>query len=177
MINLAEEADYDDVQARLAGIQRLLVIAGYDAYPIDGVQGAKTQAAIAKFLNERKLGAEAVATPAFFDALVEAVRNPEGVGFSWCKRHQISGDGVARFLPRWAPSSRAAGIVWNRASACARICAAIRAASTVMRKRSMAAAALSNEGTQLCPGVERSRFARAMAVSSWPITRTAPRGA
>jgi uncharacterized membrane protein len=84
VINLAEEADYDDVQARLAGIQRLLVIAGYDAYPIDGVQGAKTQSAIAKFLNERKLGADAVATPAFFDALIEAARNPEGVGFSWC---------------------------------------------------------------------------------------------
>jgi uncharacterized membrane protein len=84
VINLAEEADYDDVQARLAGIQRLLVIAGYDAYPIDGVQGAKTQAAIAKFLNERKLGVDAVATPAFFDALIEAARNPEGIGFSWC---------------------------------------------------------------------------------------------
>lgn len=37
-----------------------------------------------KFLDERKLVAEAVATPAFFDALVEAMRNPEGVGFSWC---------------------------------------------------------------------------------------------
>ena len=46
VVNLAEESDYDDVQARLAGIQRLLVIAGYDAYPIDGVQGAKTQAAV-----------------------------------------------------------------------------------------------------------------------------------
>jgi uncharacterized membrane protein len=55
VVNLAEESDYDDVQARLAGIQRLLVIAGYDAYPIDGVQGAKTQAAITKFLNDRKL--------------------------------------------------------------------------------------------------------------------------
>ena len=84
VINLAEEADYDDVQARLAGIQRLLVIAGYDAYPIDGVQGAKTQAAIAKFLNERKLAADAVTTSAVFDALIEATRNPEGVGFSWC---------------------------------------------------------------------------------------------
>jgi uncharacterized membrane protein len=84
VINLAEEADYDEVQARLAGIQRLLVIAGFDAYPIDGVQGGKTQAAITKFLNERKLGADAIATPAFFDALIEAARNPEGVGFSWC---------------------------------------------------------------------------------------------
>jgi uncharacterized membrane protein len=84
VVNLAEEADYDDVQARLAGIQRLLVIAGYDAYPIDGVQGAKTQAAIAKFLNDRKLPADIVTTPKFFDALVEAARSPEGIGFTWC---------------------------------------------------------------------------------------------
>ena len=60
VVNLAEESDYDDVQSRLAGIQRLLVIAGYDAYPIDGVQGTKTQAAITKFSN------------------------PEGIGFTWC---------------------------------------------------------------------------------------------
>lgn len=83
-VNLAEEADYDDVQARLAGIQRLLVMAGYDAYPIDGVQGTRTQAAIARFLNDRKLAADAAGTPAFFDKLIEAVRNPEGHGFSWC---------------------------------------------------------------------------------------------
>ena len=41
---LAKEAEYDDVQARLAGIQRLLVIAGHDAAPIDGVDGPKTKA-------------------------------------------------------------------------------------------------------------------------------------
>ena len=84
VVNLAEESDYDDVQARLAGIQRLLVIAGYDAYPIDGVQGAKTQAAVTKFLNDRKLAADAVALPDFFDALIAAALKPEGVGFSWC---------------------------------------------------------------------------------------------
>ena len=83
-INLAEEADYDDAQARLAGIQRLLVIAGYDASPIDGVQGAKTQAALAKFLHDRKLAADAAAAPNFFDTLLDAARNPEGLGFSWC---------------------------------------------------------------------------------------------
>ncbi len=38
---LAEDSEYDDEQARLAGIQRLLVIAGYDAAPIDGVDGPK----------------------------------------------------------------------------------------------------------------------------------------
>src|SRR5450759_5790388 len=46
---LAEDSEYDDEQARLAGIQRLLVIAGYDAAPIDGVDGPKTQAALAAF--------------------------------------------------------------------------------------------------------------------------------
>jgi uncharacterized membrane protein len=83
-VNLAEEADYDDAQARLAGIQRLLTIAGYDAYPIDGVQGAKTQAAIARFLAARKLPADIVGKPEFFDALIAAAGNPEGAGFSWC---------------------------------------------------------------------------------------------
>lgn len=83
-INLAEEADYDDDQARLAGIQRLLVIAGYDANPIDGVQGSKTQAAIAKFLADRKLPADAASAPDFFTTLLSAAQNPEGHGFAWC---------------------------------------------------------------------------------------------
>ena len=41
---LAEDSEYDDEQARLAGIQRLLVIAGYDAAPIDGVDGRRRKA-------------------------------------------------------------------------------------------------------------------------------------
>ena len=52
---LAEDTEYDDEQARLAGIQRLLVIAGYDAAPIDGVDGPKTQSALAAFLKSRGL--------------------------------------------------------------------------------------------------------------------------
>ena len=83
-VNLAEESDYDDAQARLAGIQRLLAIAGYDAYPIDGVPGAKTQAALAKFLSDRKLPTDAASKPEFFDTLLTAAANPEGTGFSWC---------------------------------------------------------------------------------------------
>jgi uncharacterized membrane protein len=84
VVNLAEDAAYDDAQARLAGIQRLLAIAGYDAYPIDGVQGSKTQSALTKFLSDHKLPAEAVAHPAFFDTLLAAARSPQGAGFSWC---------------------------------------------------------------------------------------------
>ncbi len=83
-INLAEEADYDDEQARLAGIQRLLVIAGYDATPIDGIEGAKTQAALAKFLRDHQLPTDAPVKPDFFDKLVAAAQNPQGAGFSWC---------------------------------------------------------------------------------------------
>jgi uncharacterized membrane protein len=84
VVNLAEEADYDDAQARLAGIQRLLVIAGYDANPIDGVPGVKTQAALTKFFNDRKLPADAASGPEFFATLLDAARNPQGAGFTWC---------------------------------------------------------------------------------------------
>src|SRR5215475_14422344 len=69
---LAEDSEYDDEQARLAGIQRLLVIAGYDAAPIDGVDGPKTQAALAAFLKSRGLSSDIVQTPGFFIALIEA---------------------------------------------------------------------------------------------------------
>ncbi len=84
LVNLAEDAGYDDAQARLAGIQRLLSIAGYDASPIDGVDGSKTQGALKAFLNDHKLPAEASAQAAFFDTLLAAARDPHGRSFSWC---------------------------------------------------------------------------------------------
>ena len=62
---LAEDSEYDDEQARLAGIQRLLVIAGYDAAPIDGVDGPKTQAALAAFLKSRGLATDVAAVAEF----------------------------------------------------------------------------------------------------------------
>jgi uncharacterized membrane protein len=83
-INLAEEAEYTPEQARLAGIQRLLVIAGYDAEPIDGIEGKKTEAALAQFLKDRRLGSDAAASPNFFDTLVAALKQADGVGFAWC---------------------------------------------------------------------------------------------
>ena len=90
VVNLAEEADYDDAQARLAGIQRLLVIAGYDATPIDGLAGAKTQAALAKFIKDRKLPADAAGNAKFFETLLAAAGNPQGNGFSWCNDTQYT---------------------------------------------------------------------------------------
>ncbi|MFL9823696.1 DUF1036 domain-containing protein [Rhodoplanes sp. SY1] len=81
---LAEEAEYSEEQARLAGIQRLLVMAGYDANPVDGVAGPKTEAAIAQFLKDRGLGAQAKDAPDLFDRLIETVQQPAATGFSWC---------------------------------------------------------------------------------------------
>jgi uncharacterized membrane protein len=81
---LGEEADYDPAQARLAGVQRLLVIAGYDANPIDGLEGKKTAAALDQFLKDRKLAADAANGAGFFQVLLDAVKEADGVGFSWC---------------------------------------------------------------------------------------------
>jgi uncharacterized membrane protein len=81
---LGEEADYDPAQARLAGIQRLLVIAGYDANPIDGLEGKKTSAALDQFLKDRRLPADAAGGATFFQTMLDAVKAADGVGFSWC---------------------------------------------------------------------------------------------
>jgi uncharacterized membrane protein len=82
--NIAEEADYEPEQARLAAIQRLLVIAGYDANPIDGLEGKKTTAALEQFLRDRRMPPDAASGTGFFDALLASVSSADGVGFSWC---------------------------------------------------------------------------------------------
>jgi uncharacterized membrane protein len=81
---LAEDAEYDDEQARLAGIQRLLVIAGYDAAPIDGVDGPKTQSALAAFLKNRGLSSDVAQSQNFFSIMIEAVQSPSSTGLTWC---------------------------------------------------------------------------------------------
>jgi len=81
---LAEDAAYDDEQARLAGIQRLLVIAGYDAAPIDGVDGPKTQGALGAFLKSQSLAADAVAGADFFTTMIARVQAPSATGLTWC---------------------------------------------------------------------------------------------
>jgi uncharacterized membrane protein len=81
---LAEEAEYTDDQARDAAIQRLLVIAGYDATPIDGIRGAKTDAALLQFIQDNKLNATAAGRMDFFDTLIAAAQKPDGIGFAWC---------------------------------------------------------------------------------------------
>ena len=95
---LAEGAEYDDEQARLAGIQRLLVIAGYDAAPIDGVDGPKTQAALAAFLKSRGLTADVVQSQNLFETMIKAVEAPSPIGLTWCNDtpHKSHGRGRER---------------------------------------------------------------------------------
>jgi uncharacterized membrane protein len=81
---LAEDSEYDDEQARLAGIQRLLVIAGYDAAPIDGVDGPKTQGALAAFLKGHGLSPDLAQSPNFFGLMIDAVQSPSSTGLTWC---------------------------------------------------------------------------------------------
>jgi len=116
--SLAEEADYTDDQARLAGIQRLLVIAGYDANPIDGLTGAKTEAALAGFLRDNRLPAEAVNGAAFFEVLVDIIKQSSGIGFSWCNETSLTVMAALGFEARGAVVTRG----WYRltAGACLR---------------------------------------------------------
>jgi uncharacterized membrane protein len=81
---LAEDSEYDDEEARIAGIQRLLVIAGFDAAPIDGVDGPKTQGALTAFLKSRGMTPDFVQSPNFFTATIEAVQSPSSTGLTWC---------------------------------------------------------------------------------------------
>jgi len=81
---LAEDAEYDNEQARDAGIQRLLTIAGYDPGVIDGVRSAKTDQALAQFIIDNKLENTAAARSDFFDHLMNAAQKPNSAGFAWC---------------------------------------------------------------------------------------------
>jgi uncharacterized membrane protein len=85
-VYVAEPADYGPEQARLAAIQRLLTLAGYEAEPIDGVAGPRTDAALSLFLRERKLPPESFASVALLDLLIDAVREDPGPGLLWCNQ-------------------------------------------------------------------------------------------
>jgi uncharacterized membrane protein len=82
-LTLAEEAGYSQDQARDAGIQRLLAVAGYDPGPIDGVRGDKTDNALRQFAQDSNLSVTAAARSDVFSVLMDAARKP-GIGFTWC---------------------------------------------------------------------------------------------
>jgi uncharacterized membrane protein len=82
-LTLAEEAGYSEDQARDAGIQRLLAVAGYDPGPIDGVRGEKTDHALRQFAQDNKVTVTAAARSDIFAVLMDAAQKP-GTGVTWC---------------------------------------------------------------------------------------------
>jgi uncharacterized membrane protein len=83
-VTIAESAEYDAAQARLAAVQRLLTLLGFDAEPIDGVDGNKSAAALAAFLKSKSLPADAAERPDLVDLLIAAARDGAGSGLLWC---------------------------------------------------------------------------------------------
>lgn len=108
-IYVAESAGYDAEQARIAAIQRLLTLAGYDAEPVDGALGAKSEAALAAFLKSRGIAMDAALRPDFIDVLLAAARDGNAPGLLWCNDTQhvvmaalgIESDGVVATRGWW----------------------------------------------------------------------------
>lgn len=87
---VAESAGYDAEQARFAAIQRLLTLAGFDAEPVDGAPGAKSELALAAFLKSRNLTAEAALRADFIEVLLAAARDGQAPGLLWCNDTKYS---------------------------------------------------------------------------------------
>ena len=141
---LAEEAEYTDEQARDAGIQRLLVIAGYDANPIDGIRGAKTDAALAQFIADNKLDKHR-GRPRGLLRRADRRRAEAGRrGLRLVQRHPPCRDGGAR--RRGQGHGRHPRLVPRRARQvpAARSAAASRAGSTASARRSAPTASRSS---------------------------------
>jgi uncharacterized membrane protein len=81
-VDLADAAGFDLDAAAIAGEQRLLTMAGYDALPIDGKAGATTSAALARFLADHH-GVSADKEPPWAALLAAAAKGP-GIGLVWC---------------------------------------------------------------------------------------------
>ncbi len=72
--SLTEEVAYKPRQAALAGLQRLLAMAGYDIGGIDGVAGGMTNRALEDFMQKAGLKKASKTGPEVFNALISAVR-------------------------------------------------------------------------------------------------------
>jgi uncharacterized membrane protein len=83
-VSVAESADYDPEQARFAAIQRLLTLVGFDAEPIDGVAGTKSELALAAFLKSRGLSPDTAQRADFLNLLIAAARDGQAPGLLWC---------------------------------------------------------------------------------------------
>ena len=66
------------------------MIAGYDANPIDGLEGKKTAAALDQFLKDRRLPADAANGATFFQVLLDAVKAADGARLLLVQRDAAS---------------------------------------------------------------------------------------
>ncbi len=79
-----EETDFSVVSAEAAGLQRLLNDLGYDAGPVDGAIGRRTQLELARFKREQKIPSDATDTDVV-DALIRlALERESKLGFFVC---------------------------------------------------------------------------------------------
>lgn len=81
---LTGESSFDQEQARIAGLQRLLVKAGFDPGVVDGNQGEQTSLALAEFRRRNNISereSDAILFEALLGAAVEKVRS---VGLTYC---------------------------------------------------------------------------------------------
>ena len=166
---LAEEAEYNDEQARDAGIQRLLTIAGYDAGPIDGVRGEKTDAALAQFIADNKLENTAAGRADFFDAADGRCAKAEQRRLRLVQRDAQRRDGGARL--RGPGHGRHPRLVSRRARQMPAARPHRQAAPALQlrrgrRRRRPAARGAGNDRGQSRPGAARPSYARATSSSS-----------
>ena len=155
-----------------------LTIAGYDAYPIDGVEGAKT-AKRAQEIPRRPqaAGRRRRASPTSSTRCWQAARNPQGRGFAWCndtKYAVMAALGVVEMgvdrHPRLVSRRR-------RQMPAARPARRSAPALQLTPRRWTATAARSSAATRRLPGAAACRCARARAASTSATTRTARRAA
>ena len=171
---LAEDAEYTDEQARDAAIQRLLVIAGYDANPIDGIRGEKTDTAIARFIADNRLENTAAGRADFLDMLMAAAQKPYGAGFAWCNetRNMVmaalgfedQGNVVTRGWYRVAPGQMPAAGPHRQAAAALQLRRGGRAGQPAAPRRRSPAGQAGPPATRClppCPGAVRPSCARA----------------
>jgi uncharacterized membrane protein len=103
-VDLTDADGFDRASAAMAGVQRLLAIAGYDALPIDGKAGGKTTTALARFDADHP--GTVTDGAGLWQALTRAAAAGPGIGLVWCN------DTADAVLAAWGAT--AAGKVTTR---------------------------------------------------------------
>jgi uncharacterized membrane protein len=83
--SFTEAKEYSLEEARIAGVQRLLLDIGASDAAIDGFRGGKTTRAVMAFKRKNGLGEDASMPSALYAALIkEAEASPRAAGFRFC---------------------------------------------------------------------------------------------